>query len=115
VNVSSRLADALAPLLSPTREVSGDELAAIAAAIDEPDAAPMLSACCRAIALRSLISAACQSNNAEAARRAAMTLLEKFPDHAPAKTDDEALAFTRALLDQAPEPDHANTDETDAG
>jgi len=112
VNSAQRLADALAPLLAAPRDVSGDELAAVAAAIDDPEAAALLSACCRAIALRALITAASQSNNAEASRRAAMTLLEKFPD-APHDhpTDDEALAFTRALLEQAADPTPA--DETD--
>lgn len=112
MNSAQRLADALAPLLAAPRDVSAEELAAVAAAIDDPEAAALLSACCRAIALRALITAASQSNNAEASRRAAMTLLEKFPDAArELPSDDEALAFTRALLEQA--ADHPPKAETD--
>jgi hypothetical protein len=108
----SEILDALAKLFAPDDAAARDRLAAIAAALDDPEAAQLLSAGCRAVALRSLIAAASQTNNAEAARRAAMTLLERFdaPDAAPALDDPQAIQRTRALLERAaadiaPEPD----------
>lgn len=93
------LIDALAPLFATDVSVSNEQLAAVVGAIDQPDSRPLIAACCRTVALRSLIVAASQSNNAEAARRAAMTLLERF---APDDAEDNALAIehTRRLLQQ---------------
>lgn len=99
--------DALAHLFAPNDDDARDRLAALAAALDDPEARPLLSACCRAVALRSLISAASQTNNAEASRRAAMTLLERFeePREHPALDDPRAIERTRALLEQAAQAD----------
>ncbi len=110
-----KIAAALAHILAPDDAPDRERLAAIAAALDDPAARPLLSACCRAVALRSLIAAASQTNNAEAARRAAMTLLERF-DHLPdrsAPADPHAIERTRALLEKAAEAaaadDHEDT------
>ena len=81
-----------------------DPIAALAHLFAPDDAAaPLLSAGCRAVALRSLIAAASQTNNAEAARRAAMTLLERFdPEPIASLLDDPAaIERTRALLEKA--------------
>ena len=105
------LVTAFAPLFTDSAGVTAPQLTAIASALASPDARPVLSACCRAVALRSLITSASQSNNAEAARRAAMTLLEMFeqPHEPPPAIDDtDAIAFTRHLLERA---DAASTDD----
>jgi len=105
---AAALIDALSPLFAPDPGVSADQLTALAGSLDAPDAAPLLAACCRAVAIRSLIVAASQANNAEAARRAAMTLLELFtpptPDAGRACDDPAAIAHTRALLERAQAP-----------
>jgi hypothetical protein len=97
------IADALAHIFAPDDAAARERLAAIAAALDDPAARPILSACCRAVALRSLIAAASQNNNAEASRRAAMTLLERFEEirASPALDDPHAIQRTRALLEKA--------------
>ncbi len=98
--------EALTPLFAANASVTTDQLTAIVASLDAPDAKPLLSACCRAVALRSLITAASQSNNAEAARRAAMTLLERFTESETAALDHPAaIAHTRRLLAQTTDPD----------
>jgi len=93
------LVEALAPLFAGEPSVSNEQLSGIVGALEEAGSRPVIAACCRAVALRSLIVAASQSNNAEAARRAAMTLLERFGDEEGAGIDHpEALAETRRLL-----------------
>lgn len=107
MTASVELIAALTPLFTTDRAVTNEHLAAIAAAIDEPEALPLLSACCRAVAIRSLISAASQTNNAEAVRRAAMTLLERFDTNSAHLPADHAadIELTRRLLEHAPDED----------
>jgi len=102
MSVRDELVEALAPLFGGESSVSEAQLAAIAGAMEGEGAAGVLAACCRAVALRSLIVAAMQSNNAEAARRAAMTLLERFGDVAEEHGIEhpETIAHTRRLLEQ---------------
>ena len=101
----AQLIEDLTPIFNHRTSVTADQLAALVSAIDNEQALPILSACCRAIALRSLISAASQPNNAEAARRAAMTLLERYSDTKPqdqplSLDHPDVIAHTRALLQQ---------------
>ena len=102
MGVTDELVEALAPLFGNEASVSNAQLAAIAGALDQEESREVLAACCRAVALRSLIVAAMQSNNAEAARRAAMTLLERFADEAAEHGIEhpETIAQTRRLLEQ---------------
>ncbi len=94
------LVEALGPLFAGEPSVSNEQLAGIVGALEEAGSRPVIAACCRVVALRSLILAASQSNNAEAARRAAMTLLERFGGEESGAGIDhpEALAETRRLL-----------------
>ncbi len=105
IHPPAKLIQDLTPIFNERADVTADQLSALVSAIDDKHAQPILSACCRAIALRSLLSAASQQNNAEAARRAAMTLLERFPDSKPedqplSLDHPDVIAHTRALLQQ---------------